>query len=354
MKKFALLLSLLTSCLVFAACSSVKGNSPEAFMARLRKAEKQNDGNGEHVFSTDCTMGIQYYMEERGMQPFCPYIEALVKSPLSDEQKIEKQFVVIPYWQSIADCPQHEKDEVIQQMNKDLIYSYFHVVNRLFYAAALHAGCNLKIKRGRHLFFEIVDRDDMSLMRLALQKGVKQKKIDEALRFVHSHQALELLENHGANVQRENMRGVENCLLTGLVRYASQARKDEHLIFLYFLDQVLSDGSVDSKFGNLCFSLLALVFHERDPYGFYLKENTERAKVIIKGLLEKGFVFDKNKLRGQYIDQSFDDIIRIVDLCMQKIGNVAHALHVRECMGRLPQARMYMQHIQRSRIEQEK
>ncbi len=156
---------------------------------------------------------IRGVMQDYNALPEVDYFRGLGASEqLSDEQKVSEQMVRTPFFDQLTGKERKEKDTVLRKLLES-VYCSEYPVGRLFLAASLHIGANVKVLEGEtcDVLCEALMYDDIPLVDLALQKGADPNSYDlsgrsSALSFCKSIEAAELMVKHSANVAEASWR----------------------------------------------------------------------------------------------------------------------------------------------------
>ncbi len=302
---FLLVISLLPTT-VFAADDMQMDDvdeSPAGFMARLREAEAASDidEKGKFTLSQEF-LNLQKFLTEIGMSLIKPsymdgfsdyseYFRALATSTrLTDEQKLKKEFVLIPYFKNLS-----YESEVVQDRELDLIEpgysgpsrSCLYPYVRLFLSALGRIMHNVNLHKELHNPLVMsLDRADVSLTELLLKFGAD-PNAELTLKYCKTLKEAQLLVQSGADIGGQ----LEKCDLL-----SSDAIDEGDPDLLIFLLQHV-ELNVANDFGKHWLYCLAC-----ESFSLELDNFSEK----LSALLETGCLYDEERILDLLNSSWFD------------------------------------------------
>ncbi len=301
---FLLVISLLPTT-VFAADDILRlqiddvDESPAGFMARLRKAEAASDIDEKGKFTLpqeflneiEMSRSMPEYSKPSYMAGFLDYFEyfrALATSTrLTDEQKLKKEFVLIPYFKNLA-----YESEVVQDRELDLIEpgypsgpscSHLYPYVRLFLSALGHIMHNVNLHNGeRNPLCISLNGKDVSLTELLLKCGAD-PNAELTLKYCKTLKQAQLLVQGGADIGGQLEKSDLISPVLGVISQAIDEGDPDLLIFL--LQHV--ELNIANQFGKDWLYCLATKSSSLELENFSEK---------LSALLKTGCLYDEERI----------------------------------------------------------
>lgn len=248
--------------------------SPEGFMKRLKDAESAQGAHlKKRLFrlysrykekSVNQSHTVRSFMQAQGCGDYYDYFVALAKSSLSDAQKIEERFVMIPYFKELQQQPLDVKENAYRECQYSYD-NYSYSIGRLLRAAYWRIGIDLNQHWGPTYFMQhTLLKDDIPSLQLVLHLGADPNG-GKTLIDCTSRQAAQLLLAYGADFGKQHQ---QNDLIENLCN--DRIDYDDDLLPFFLLYITLH---VKNKFGQKWISQFmsnASIRCGNSPYKFSL------------------------------------------------------------------------------------